>query len=172
MPLPLLLETVGQLPAFTRLLNTLPAPRERRRVGGLPGSADAVLVAAIATRAPGRFFVVVTDTLPDAERWLADLRTLLADDIVALYPPREGFGEAEPHLEVAGERVETLERTMRGQVRLLITTARALLERTRMPRALQELRVELRKGDRRAPLVLARFGCPVPAAHHGHPPGR
>ncbi len=149
MSLPLLIESIERLPAFTRLVNTLPAPAERRTIVGLAGSADALAVAALAQRAPGRFFVVVAETPPDAERWLADLRTLLAEDIVALYPPREGFGEAEPHVEVAGERVETLERTMRGDVRLLVTTARALLERTRMPRALRELRVELRKGDRR-----------------------
>jgi transcription-repair coupling factor (superfamily II helicase) len=148
-PLPLLLETIERLPAFARLLNTLPTPGETRRIAGLPGSADATAVAALAQRAPGRFFVVVAETLPDAERWLADLRTLLADDIVALYPPREGFGEAEPHMEVAGERVETLERTMRGDVRLLVTTVRALLERTRMPRALRDLRLELHKGDKR-----------------------
>jgi transcription-repair coupling factor (superfamily II helicase) len=147
--LPLLLETIERLPAFTRLINTLPAPGARLRVGGLPGSSDAVAIAALARRAPGRFLVVVTDTLPDAERWLADLRSLLAEDIVGLYPPREGFGEAEPHVEVAGERVETLERTLRGSIRVLVTTARALLERTRMPRALRELRIELRKGDRR-----------------------
>ena len=149
MSLPLLLESVERLPAFVRLLNTLPAPRERRRIAGLAGSADAALVASLARSAPGRFFVVVTDALPDGERWLADLRGLVEEDIVALYPPREGFGEAEPHMEVAGERVETLERTMLGQVRVLVTTARALLERTRMPRALRELRVELRKGDTR-----------------------
>src|SRR5207247_9501312 len=107
--------------AFVSLLNALPTPGERHRVGGLPGSSDAVAIAALARRAPGRFFVVVAEALPDAERWLADLRTLLEEDIVALYPPREGFGEAEPHMEVAGERVETLERTMRGDVRLLVT---------------------------------------------------
>jgi transcription-repair coupling factor (superfamily II helicase) len=146
--LPLLLETIERLPAFTRLINTLPAPGQRLRVAGLPGSSDAVAIAAVTHRAPGRFLVVVTDTLPDAERWLADLRSLLEEDIVGLYPPREGFGEAEPHVEVAGERVETLERTMRGSIRVLVTTARALLERTRMPRALRELRVELRKADR------------------------
>jgi transcription-repair coupling factor (superfamily II helicase) len=149
-PLPLLLDAIDRLPAFARLVNTLPGPRERRRVAGLHGSADATAVAALAQRVPGRFFVVVTDTLPDAERWLADLRTLLEDDIVALYPPREGFGEAEPHMEVAGERVETLERTMRGEVRILVTTGRALLERTRMPRALRDLRIELRKRDQRS----------------------
>ncbi|MEX2179357.1 MAG: transcription-repair coupling factor [Gemmatimonadaceae bacterium] len=149
MALPFLLEAIDRLPAFTRLMNTLPAPGERIRIAGLAGSSDAVAIAALARRAPGRFLVIIADTLPDAERWLADLRTLVAGDVVALYPPREGFGEAEPHLEIAGERVETLERTMRGEVRVLVTTARALLERTRMPRALRDLRVELRKGDRR-----------------------
>lgn len=149
MPLPLLLEAVERLPAFTRLTNTLPVPGERRRIAGLAGSSDAAVIAALARAASSRFLVVVTDTLPDAERWLADLRSLLEEDIVALYPPREGFGEVEPHMEVAGERVETIERTMRGDVRLLVTTARALLERTRMPRALQDLRVELRRGDTR-----------------------
>jgi hypothetical protein len=77
-PLPLLLETIERLPAFARLLNTLPTPGETRRIAGLPGSADATAVAALAQRAPGRFFVVVAETLPDAERWLADLRTVSA----------------------------------------------------------------------------------------------
>jgi transcription-repair coupling factor (superfamily II helicase) len=140
------LDAIERLPAFTRILNTLPSPGQRVVAGGLPGSADAALVAAVARRLPTRFFVVATEGVGDAERWLADLQTLLADTPVALYPAREGFGEAEPHMEVAGERVETLERLSRGELRILLTTARALLEKTRMPSALRELRVELRKG--------------------------
>src|ERR1700733_2419900 len=114
MALPLLLDAVDQLPAFARLVATLPAPLERRTVGGLPGSSTAVLVAALARRLPGRFVAVVTESLPDAERWLAGLPSLTADTAVARYPPREGFGEAEPPAEVAGERVETLARMGRG----------------------------------------------------------
>ena len=49
-------------------------------------------------------------------------------------------------MEVAGERVETLERLSRGELRVLVTTARALLEKTRMPGALRDLRVELGRG--------------------------
>jgi transcription-repair coupling factor (superfamily II helicase) len=141
-----LLDAIERLPAFQRTLNTLPAPASRLTVGGLPGSADAALVAALVRRLPTRFFLVAADGLPEAERWLADLETLLGDLPVALYPPREGFGEVEPHMEIAGERVETLERLTRGELRILLTTARALAEKTRMPRALQDLRVELRKG--------------------------
>jgi len=153
--LPSLLDAIERLPAFTRLVNTLPAPRLELRAAGLPGSADAVVVGALARRLPTRFFVVVADGLPQAERMLADLHTILDETPVVLYPPREGFGEAEPHVEVAGERVETLERLARGDVRVLITTPRALLERTRLPAALEDLRVELRKGDVRRPSELA-----------------
>ncbi len=74
---------------------------------------------------------------------------------VAFYPPREGFGEAEPHAEVAGERVETLERIGRGEIKVLLTTARALLEKTQLPRALAHTRLEIRKGDTRRPEDLA-----------------
>ncbi len=147
MALPSLVERLSELPAFTRLLSTLPASRGRERVSGLAGSADAVLVAALAQHAPNRMLTVVADQLPEAERWLADLQSVLGEEFVALYPPREGFGEVEPHAEVAGERVETLERMTRGDVRILLTTARAILERTRLPKALASARLELRRGD-------------------------
>jgi transcription-repair coupling factor (superfamily II helicase) len=147
MALPTLVERLSALPAFTRLLATLPRARGTQRVAGLVGSSDAVLVAALAEHAPNRMIAVVADQLPEAERWLADLQSVLSDSAVALYPPREGFGEVEPHAEVAGERVETLERMARGDVRILLTTARAVLERTRLPRALAAARLELRRGD-------------------------
>ena len=154
MALPTILDAVERLPTFARLLNTLPAPHESRTLGGLAGSSDAVLLAALARRLPQRFLVVATDGVPEAERWLADLGILVEETAIALFPPREGFGEVEPHLEVAGERVETLERIGRGEVRILLTTARALLERTRLPREVQRSRLELRRGDVRRPTEL------------------
>jgi transcription-repair coupling factor (superfamily II helicase) len=153
--LPSLLDAIERLPAFARLVNTLPVPGAELKAAGLPGSADATLIAALARRLPTRFIVVAADGVPQAERLLADLHTLLDETPVALYPPREGFGEAEPHVEVAGERVETLERLSRGEIRVLLTTPRALLERTRLPGALADLRIELRKGDVRKPRELA-----------------
>src|SRR5687767_7312588 len=149
--LPRILDALESLPAYARVRNTFPPPGRRLTIAGLPGSSDAALAATL-VRGAGerRFFVVVAETLPDAERWLADLASLAEDaESVALYPPREGFGEVEPHLEVAGERVETLEQVARGQVRLLITTARAVLERTRLPGALRRGRLEIRTGEQR-----------------------
>ncbi len=147
MALPTLLEAIERLPAFTRLVQTLPGPRGRVSIGGLHGSSDAVLLAALVRRYPQRLFVLLAPTVPDAERWLADLDAVGGGLKTALYPHRESFGEVEAHTEVAGERVETLERLTRGDVQLLLTTPRAVLERTQLPRALQEARLELRRGD-------------------------
>jgi len=150
-----ILEAFESLPAFRRLVAELPGPGLRRAVAGLAGSTDAVLVASLARRLPRQLIVVVTDTVSDAERWLADLNVLADGTGVALYPPREGFGEVEPHTEIAGERVETLERLMRSDVHVLLTTSRAVMERSHVPRALVAARLELRKGDVRRPEDLA-----------------
>ena len=150
-----ILAAFESLPAFRRLVAELPEVGARRAVAGLAGSTDALLVASLARHLPRRLLVVVTDTVSDAERWLADLSVLVGDAGVALYPPREGFGEVEPHAEIAGERVETLERLMRSQVHILLTTSRAIMERSHVPRALVASRLELRKGDVRRPEDLA-----------------
>jgi transcription-repair coupling factor (superfamily II helicase) len=153
--LPALLDAIQALPVFGELASALPPANTRLHASGLPGSSDALTVAALAHAHPGRFFVVVAESVSGAERWLADLESLGDAGFVAFYPPREGFGEAEPHAEVAGERVETLERIGHGDVKVLLTTARALLEKTQLPRALSSTRMELRKGDTRRPEALA-----------------
>ena len=155
MPLPQLLSIFESLPEFSHLLGQMPGPGARLGVGGLHGSSDAVAIAAVANSLTHRFFVVLNDDVASAERWLADLGTLVEQEAVAFYPPRESFGEAEAHAEVAGERVETLERIGRGELRIVVTTSRAVLERTQLPRALASARLELRKGDNRRPEDLA-----------------
>jgi transcription-repair coupling factor (superfamily II helicase) len=147
MPLPLLLDALAALPQFGRLVRDLPTGRTERHAAGLAGSSDAVLVAGLAQALPSRLIVVVTAGVPEAERWLADLDAVREPGLAALYPPREGFGEAEPHAEVAGERVETLSRVARGEVRVLLAPARALMEKTRLPGALAAGRLELAAGD-------------------------
>src|SRR5712671_7926685 len=110
MPLPQLISILESLDEFQGLLINLPGPARRVGIGGLNGSSDAVIVAALSKNLTHRFFVVLNDEVAGAERWLADLSTLVEPDGVAFYPPRESFGEAEAHAEIAGERVETLER--------------------------------------------------------------
>jgi transcription-repair coupling factor (superfamily II helicase) len=104
-----------------------------------------VLLASLARALPQRVFVVVAATPADAERWQADLRALTEG--VALYPQREALGAEEPHVEIAGERVETLEALLSGALRVLVTTARATAERTGVPAALGARRLELAAGS-------------------------
>ena len=73
MPLSPLLDAIERLPAFTRLFNTMPVPGERRSIGGLPGSADASVLAALSRRLTTRFFVVATESVTEAERWLSPI---------------------------------------------------------------------------------------------------
>jgi transcription-repair coupling factor (superfamily II helicase) len=143
MPLDFLLERFQDLPATRSLIGRLPSPGKRIGVGGLPGSSAAVLVATLARALPQRVFIVVAPTPADGERWLADLQTLLRPDTTALYPQRESLGAEEPHYELAGERIETVEALLRGAVRVLVTTARASAERTAVPAALEQARLVL-----------------------------
>jgi transcription-repair coupling factor (superfamily II helicase) len=143
MPLDFLLDRFDQLPAARALADHLPAAGIRVGLGGLPGSSAAVLVATLARRLPQRVFTVVAPTPADAERWLADLQTLMERGNAALYPQRESLGAEEPHYELAGERIETLEALLRGAVRVLVTTARATAERTAVPAALAGSRLVL-----------------------------
>jgi transcription-repair coupling factor (superfamily II helicase) len=145
MRLAFLIDRLNELPATRALAEDLPPPGARLGVAGLPGSSPAVLLAALARRLPQRVFVVIAATPSDAERWLADLQALVGD-LAALYPQREALGAEEPHVEIAGERIETIEALLSGRIRLLITTARAAAERTGVPAALESLRLVLEVG--------------------------
>src|SRR5882762_4125615 len=150
MSLDFLLQRFHDLPATRSLIERLPSPGKRLGVGGLPGSSPAVLVATLARALPERVFTVVAPTPADGERWLADLQTLLGPESTALYPQRESLGAEEPHYELAGERIETVEALLRGAVRVLVTTARASAERTAVPAALEQARlvIEVSKEER------------------------
>jgi transcription-repair coupling factor (superfamily II helicase) len=146
MALDFLIARFEELPATRALADALPAPGARLAVGGLVGSSPAVLVAALARRLPQRVFAVVAPTPGDAERWLADLQQL-AGPAAALYPQREALGAEEPHVEIAGERIETLEALLAGRVRVLVTTGRATAERTGVPAALAAMRLVFAVGQ-------------------------
>jgi len=143
--LPTLIEAFERIPNFGALAASLPLQGERAGLGGLPGASGAVLVGALAKRFPQRVFVVVAPTPPVAEEWLSDLAELLADR-VRLYPQREALGDAEPHLEIAGERVDTIEAILSGTAQVVVTTVRATAELTPMPKAVAHGRLALERG--------------------------
>ena len=156
--LPRLLEVLRGLAPYRGLTGALPPRGGTAGLKGLPGSSPAVLVAALAQDFPQREILVVTATPADAERWLADL-AVLREEGARLYPQREALGEEEPHLEIAGERVETIAAVLAGQARVVVTTIRASAERTRVPHAVTERRFTLARGGTMRPAdVVARLG--------------
>ena len=144
--LPQLVGSFRALPPFRALSNSLPLRGESKKIVGLPGSSGVVLAAALAEEHRQRVMMVVTAAPADAERWLADLR-VLAGEVVVLYPQRESLGEEEPHYEIAGERVETIEAALSGRAQIVVTTLKATVERTLMPEAVSEGRVAVSVGS-------------------------
>src|SRR5690606_6644814 len=65
-----------------------------------------------------------------------------------LYPQRESlpYESAEPHVEIGGMRVEALEALLTGKASSLVTTQRAIQERSPAVDRLDELQLELRVG--------------------------
>jgi transcription-repair coupling factor (superfamily II helicase) len=149
------LDAFERAPAVRDLGDRLPGRGSTLRLGGLPGSSIAALVAWLARTYPQRLLTVIAPSPADAERWLADLAQL-TEVPTELYPQREALGEDEPHYEIAGERAETIQSLLEGRLRILVTTARATAERTLLPAALQRLSLRLAVGDSRPPTEVAR----------------
>jgi transcription-repair coupling factor (superfamily II helicase) len=148
MTLTLLLDAFERTSFAFDLRSRLPGRARTLELGGLPGSSPAVMLAWLGRAVPERLFTVIATTPADAERWLTDLQHL-TDLSVALYPQRESFGEEETHYEIAGERAETLAALLAGRLRILVTTARASQERTRVAAGVRENTLRIR-ADRRA----------------------
>jgi transcription-repair coupling factor (superfamily II helicase) len=142
MKLKLLFDAFERTAIARELPDRLPSRGNLLRVGGLAGSSGALVTAWLAERYPQRLFVIVATTTGDAERWLSDLQQL-TELPVALYPQREALGEEEPHYEIAGERIETIEALLAGRVRVVVTTGRATAERTTVPAVLERQRLGL-----------------------------
>ncbi len=153
--LPRLVAALKSVPAYRAFANSLPSRGQAISTAGLPGSSAAVVLAALSEDFQQRVFLVACATPASAERWLADLGVLTGDQ-VRLYPQREALGEEEPHLEIAGERVETIEAVLGGSARIVVTTLRATAERTRAPAALAENRLDIGSGTDRKPSSVVR----------------
>ena len=145
----MILSTVRDLIRRDALRDRLPAPGERLVVDPLPGAAPSALAAGLSET--GEPLVVLVAGTPDrAETLDADLDALEADVSHAYYPQRETLPheDRDPHVEITGERVRTLGALLAGRCRVLVTTARALGERTPVPAGAERLELELAEGGR------------------------
>ena len=123
------LDAFGRSSVAFDLRERLPARGTALRLGGLPRVERRGAGRLARRRFPQRLLTVRS---ADARRRgaLADRSLSPVAEGLALYPQREALGEDEPHYEIAGERVETIAALLEGRLRVLVTTARATVERT------------------------------------------
>ncbi len=142
-------EALETCPEVREVVRSLPGLGESLTIGGVVGSSSAALLCHIARGGPTRVLVVVAPNPALAQGMEADLEVLLGPDQAFLYPQRESlpYESAEPHLEIGGLRVEAVEALFGGRARILVTTWRALQERSGLPGHLAGLRMTLVKGD-------------------------
>ena len=100
----------------------------------LPGGARAALAAAL-LEVDAPVVVVIAHGPGEAEAVQADLDFILGVGISRYFPQRETlpYEDADPHVEIAGQRIDALAALLGGRTRLLVTTARALIERSPIP---------------------------------------
>ena len=129
----------------------------------LPGAAKAAFASSLLDlELP--VVVIVAATPGEAEAVHSDLEFLLGSPSVRYCPQRETlpYEDADPHVEIAGQRVDAMAALLAGRARLLTTTARALAERAPVAADPIGFSLELRTGSEagRAELIerLERMG--------------
>ena len=116
----------------------IPARLSRRGAGAslssLPGAAPAALALALGETGTGSPVVVVAPTPGRADEIHEDLQSLVPGE-TRCFPQRETlpYEDEDPHVEVAAQRVDALAALLAGRVTTLVTTPRALAERTPVP---------------------------------------
>ncbi|MEX2583343.1 MAG: transcription-repair coupling factor [Gemmatimonadota bacterium] len=148
MPHPSILDAFQQTPSFAALARGLPDPGQSAAVEGLIGSTPALLIAGLHRSAAERILVAITPTPDAAEHLVADIESLLGEGSALLYPQRESlaYESSEPHVEIGGLRVEALEALLTGRASILVTTQRAIQERSPGVDRLDELQLRLEVG--------------------------
>ncbi len=149
--------------SFRRLVKDLQANRGTLAVSGLSGSAKALLIAAL-NKELSRPVVTIVRTnkeLEDLERNLKYFHQILRSapedshhqviktDAVLTLPAAEvdPYQGLSPHAEVEQKRAFALDTLARGGGELLLTPARALIERTPSPKQMLNLSIQLKVGE-------------------------
>ena len=131
-------------------------------IAGVPQGADAVLLASLHQRHADRDILMVLSDEQRARRLAGVLSFLGAGERTRLFPAWDclPYDRVSPHPTVAGVRLALMgdlcERTDASGGLIVLTTARAMLQRVPPPRVWHGRRRHLRKGDKTDPTALFR----------------
>jgi transcription-repair coupling factor (superfamily II helicase) len=155
-------------------------------IGGLSPAAKALWMAGVATRDPRNEVVIaVVPADRDVDQAVADIRFFLGglegssidelERVVLPFPSQEvdPYRGLAPHFRIASARARALHALATGEVRVVVSSATALLPRVSAPAVLTGLALDLRAGtdidatDLASTLVEAGFTRTDPVDEHG-----
>lgn len=139
-----------------RTAGLLPDESGPLRVSGCPGAGPALLAAALLNRGSPAV-VLVVDSPSLAEAALTDLATGAGMSGARLLPQRETlpFEDSDPHVEITSQRADAFSALLSGRTRLVVTTARGLVERSPVALLGEDFAITLREGDAWSRTVIA-----------------
>tara|TARA_B100000029_G_scaffold516824_1_gene635364 strand:- start:83319 stop:86726 length:3408 start_codon:yes stop_codon:yes gene_type:complete len=134
-----LLDISATTPVVKRYLESINDGKDPVNISGLVGSSPAILLAHAHRHCGGSMLVVVED-MANAEELAEDISALLDPGLVALFPPWEvlPYDQISPSGELSGTRLKTLRALLESRPQVIVTTVRAVLQRTIPPTVLNK----------------------------------
>ena len=133
-------------PSFRRILQTIRGSQRRLEVTGLSGSSKALLLSFLHRELGGPVLVIAARP-KEAEELADDLTVLMGEahyfqawDVLPYEP-------SPPSVEVLASRMETIHALAQGEGPTVVTTIRALMQRTMPPKLLMEGTIHLKTGS-------------------------
>jgi len=154
-------------PQFLLSLPALPKAGNRIDLPLLAGSADALALAEIAVRHPGKLLAVVTASAADAQRLLEEIPWFAPTLRVRLLPDWETlpYDHFSPHQDLVSERLATLWAATQGEIDILLVPASTAVYRIAPPAFLAAYTFAFKKGQK---LDAEKFRSQVTLAGYAH----
>ena len=145
----LILDALPTCEEFNKFCSQFPTETKQATVNHMQGSFATSFGIALNKRLSNQVLAFVVSSPSRALEIETDLETLVGRESFVTYPQREQLPQVgrDPDHQITGLQIECLETILTGKTRLLVTTIRALQERTLIPDSLGELRVTLRVGS-------------------------
>jgi transcription-repair coupling factor (superfamily II helicase) len=147
MSLSKLFEALGDTPSVRKVVGSLREGEKRIQLSGLEVSSRSLLLAHL-FRSLRRPVVTIASSEESAQGLFEDLKSLLGTDGVRLFPSWgiEPYELKTPYPENSGGRLECVDELRRGKRPFLVTTPKALIEKTITPQMLENSSIHLKEG--------------------------